>query len=106
MPVLNQLCWDLLEFLRSNHNGADKYAPSSEIERVFRIKGASVRQVINKLRCRGYPVCSDANGYFYAQSQSEIVSTIAQLLSRTRKINEAVHGLILSQQVEYGEWEG
>lgn len=90
---------DLLTYLRDCHTGAENYAPSAVIERVFGIGGVTVRQLINKLRCEGRPVCSDANGYFYAKNRGEINDTITHLLNRTRKINDAARGLVLSHQV-------
>jgi len=97
---------DVLAYLRNYHTGAEHFAPSEKIERVFGIGGVSVRQIINKLRCNGQPVCSDANGYFYAKNGNEINNTISQLLGRTRKINEAARGLVLSHQVFYDGMEG
>ena len=97
---------DVLAYLRDYHTGAENFAPSAEIERVFGIGGVSVRQIVNKLRCKGQPVCSDANGYYYAKNGNEINNTISQLLGRTKKINEAARGLVLSHQVFYDGTEG
>ncbi len=97
---------DLLAYLQANHAGAKNAVPSAVIERIFCLPGASVRQLVNKLRCEGRPVCSDANGYFYAQSRDEIDGTVSQLLSRTRNIGKAARGLILSRQVFTEETEG
>lgn len=92
---------DLLSFLRSNHTGSENPAPSVRLERVFGINGVAVRQIVNKLRCEGQPVCSNASGYFYAKSCEEIDNTVEQLLSRSRSINSAAQGLVLSRQIFY-----
>ena len=97
---------DILSFLRDKHTGAENFTPSADIERIFGIGGAAVREIVNKLRCKGQPVCSDANGYYYAKNTNEINNTISQLLGRTRKINEAARGLVLSHQVFYDGTEG
>ena len=57
---------------------------------------------INRLRCDGHPICSDATGYFYAARQSEIRATVAQLTGRISKIAAATKGLLKS----YDETEG
>jgi biotin operon repressor len=90
---------DILMYLRNNHTGAENFATSAKIERVFGIRNRAVRQIINKLRCDGQPICSDVNGYFYAKNQDEVNDTITQLLSRTKQISHAAQGLVLSQQI-------
>ena len=97
---------DILSYLRSNHIGAESCVQSCVIERAFGINGATVRQIVNKLRCDGQPICSDVNGYYFAKNRNEINNTITQLLSRTKKINDAAQGLVLSHQVFYDGLEG
>ena len=97
---------DVLFYLREKHTGAENFVPSRVIENVFGINGATLRQIINKLRCNGQPVCSDVNGYFYAKNRDEINNTLSQLLSRILKINEAVQGLVLSHQIFHDGTEG
>jgi biotin operon repressor len=84
----------LLDFLKQNHTGETKAVSSRELEAVFEIKGSMVRKLVNSLRCGGYPVCSDQNGYYYAASSSELRITIRQLSSRISKIAGAKNGLI------------
>jgi hypothetical protein len=89
----------ILIYLRDNHTGAENFVPSPVIEKYFGIKGVELRALINKLRCESQPVCSDGNGYYYARTVSEIDDTIAQLLSRIRKIDNAAQGLIRSREI-------
>ena len=49
---------------------------------------------INSLRSKGEPICSNYDGYFYADNQHEISATIAQLTSRIQKIAKARDGLV------------
>jgi len=97
---------DILFYLREKHIGAGNAVPSKIIENVFGINGATLRQIINKLRCDAQPVCSDVNGYYYAKNRNEINNTLSQLLGRTRKINEAAQGLVLSHQIFHDGTEG
>lgn len=83
-------------YLKTNHTGR-KYAASSKVlEKAFQIKGSEVRKIVNTLRCAGYPVCSDTVGYYYAATQEEINTTIAQLNGRITKISNARNGLLAS----------
>ena len=93
-------------FLREKHTGAENFVTSRVIENAFGMNGATLRQIINKLRCNGQPVCSDVNGYFYAKNRNEINNTLSQLLGRTKKINEAAAGLVLSHQIFHDGTEG
>ena len=97
---------DILSFLRNRHTGAGNAVQSVRIENIFDINGAAVRQTVNRLRCNGHPVCSNVDGYFYAQNANEINDTIQQLLSRTQKITDAAQGLVLSHQIFYDGGDG
>ena len=97
---------DILSLLRDRHTGAENFVRSVEIERSFDIKGVAVRQAVNRLRCNGQPVCSNADEYFYAKNANEINDTITQLLGRTKKIIDAAQGFILSHQIFYDGRDG
>ena len=84
---------ELCQLLKERHRGADKPISSKALESIFGVKGTEIRRTVNRLRCKGEPVCSDVDGYFYAAEQSEIDATIAQLTSRIRKIADARDGL-------------
>ena len=90
---------DILYYLREKHTGAENYVTSKVIENAFGINCTTLRQIINKLRRNGQPVCSNVNGYFYAKNRNEINNTLSQLLGRSKKINEAAQGLVLSHQI-------
>ena len=97
---------DVLLYLRDKHTGAENFVPSAVVEHTFGISGASLRQIVNRLRSNGQPVCSDGNGYFYAKNRDEINNTVTQLLRRTRKITDAAQGLVLSHQIFHDGTEG
>ena len=92
----------LCEHLKKYHRGQERAASSSELEAAFHIQGVELRRAVNRLRCDSYPICSDANGYFYAARQSEIKATVAQLNGRISKVAAAAKGLLKS----YEEMEG
>ena len=97
-PIDKALC----EYLKKYRQGQESAASSRELEAAFHVKGTELRRAVNRLRCSGYPICSDATGYFYAVRQSEIRATVAQLTGRISKIAAATKGLLKS----YEETEG
>ena len=66
------------------------------------VKGTELRRAVNRLRCDGHPICSDATGYFYAARQSEVRATVAQLTGRISKIAAATKGLLKSYEEKEG----
>ena len=92
----------LCEHLTQFHGGQESAASSRELEAAFHVKGTELRRAVNRLRCNGSPICSDATGYFYAARPSEIKATVAQLTGRITKISAAAKGLMKS----YEETEG
>lgn len=84
----------ILRHLKTHHSGRSRAAPSRALEVRFHLSGRKLRQAVNDLRCAGHPICSDENGYFYAETPQELEATIRQLLSRIGKIAEAKNGLV------------
>lgn len=89
----------LLHYLSSGHCGQENAVTSKELERLFQIKGSSVRQLVNMLRCEGNPICSDSTGYYYAETEFELKHSIGHLHSRAMNIMKARNGLIKSQNI-------
>ena len=92
----------LCEHLKKYHRGQESAASSKELVAAFHVKGTELRRAINRLRCNGQPICSDATGYFYAARQSEIRATVAQLTGRISKIAAAKNGLLKSYEEKEG----
>ena len=84
----------LYEYLQKYYRGADNPVSSKQLEAVFHVKGTEIRRLVNSLRSKGEPICSDMEGYYYAANQHEINATIAQLSSRINKIAKARDGLV------------
>lgn len=97
-PIDKALC----EYLKKYRRGQESVASSKELEAAFHVKGPELRQTVNRLRCDGHPICSDASGYFYAARQSEIRATVAQLTGRISKIAAATKGLLKSYEEQEG----
>lgn len=55
--------------------------------------GIDVRQVINTLRVRGYPICANGKGYWYARTKAELDEYIRSLKGRIGKEQEACDAL-------------
>ena len=66
----------LCEYLAKNFRGANNPVSSKTLETVFHVKGTEIRRLVNSLRCKGEPICSDLDGYYYADNQHEINATI------------------------------
>ena len=92
----------LCEYLKKYRRGQESAASSRELEAAFHVKGTELRRAVNRLRCNGYPICSNFTGYFYAARQSEIKATVAQLTKRISKIIAARNGLLKSYQGQEG----
>ena len=97
-PIDKALC----ENLKKYHYGQESAVSSRELEAAFHVDGRKLRRAVNRLRCDGYPICSNANGYFYAARQSEIKATIAQLTGRISQIDAAKSGLLKSCEEKGG----
>lgn len=54
----------------------------------------TVRNHINKARCKGIPICSCTSGYYYSEDKSDILETIDSLMSRTISVEKAISGLL------------
>ena len=55
-PIDKALC----EYLKKYRRGQESAASSKELEAAFHVKGTELRRAVNRLRCDGYPICSDA----------------------------------------------
>ena len=97
-PIDKALC----EYLKEYRRGQERAASSKELEAAFHVKGTELRRAVNRLRCNGHPICSDATGYFYAARQSEVRATVAQLTGRISKIAAATKGLLKSYEEKEG----
>lgn len=66
-------------------------------------EGADMRSIVHALRVKGYPICADSRGYYYASSRRELEEYTESLRGRIRKEQEAVTGLV-SSAVWFKPW--
>lgn len=57
------------------------------------VPGADMRQIIHALRVKGYPICANSRGYFYARTEESLSKFIVKLQSRLQSQEEALNGL-------------
>lgn len=55
--------------------------------------GADMRSIINALRTKGFPICADTNGYWYAKTSEELSAAIVKFQNRIDKEQQACDGL-------------
>ena len=84
---------ELAGYMEIFHCGEQYAAVSRELEMAFGIKGAELRALINALRRDGVPICSNEKGYFYAETDAELLRTIRHMSSRIAGISGAIRGL-------------
>lgn len=83
----------LLEYLKRACNGRGYRVSGAELEQTLGISGTDLRKLVNRLRQKGKPVCSDQSGYFYAATAGEVYSTIRQLRRMSDGLEAAIRGL-------------
>jgi hypothetical protein len=84
---------DLLNCLKRRHLGRENAVKSPALEARFGIRGTVLRAMVNELRCRGQPICSDESGYYYAKNEAELKATVSRFSSRIGKMAKARNGL-------------
>ena len=85
---------EICEYLRQFHRGKEKAVFSRELQHIFHLDGRNIRRNVAKLRQGGYPICSDENGYYYAESQTEISNTVGRLNGLVTAVSNARTGLL------------
>ena len=97
MTELNQQEKTVLEVIK-NHTKDSKIFDGA-IRRAVRTTdpaekpGAGLRRIINSLRQKGFAICSDTRGYWYAQSKGELLENAEALRGRAIKIINAAQGM-------------
>lgn len=56
-------------------------------------EGANMRSIIHALRVKGYPICANGKGYYYAQTSTELSAYIVSLGARIMQMEQASKGL-------------
>ena len=82
----------LIAYLKGAFKGRNKTIKSAELERAMEMSGTDLRKLVNKLRRKSIPICSGADGYFYAKTAGDILRTIRQLKVMIKGLQAAVDG--------------
>lgn len=90
----------ILDYLREYHVGKYNAVHCRELENIFKLDDRAVRRKISALRQEGYPICSGDMGYYYAESQKEINSTIHRLNDMLTGVANARTGLMYAPRNE------
>ena len=82
------------EYLQTHHTGRERAISIRSLNERYHIGGRTLRRIVSKLRQEGFPICSDATGYYYAENQKEINTTVAWLDELVTHISNARTGLL------------
>lgn len=83
-----------------NHVGKENPITGAEIQKQINLfdtdhkKGANLRQIINTLRDKGYTICANENGYYYAKNKFELYEYIQEFQNRIDEQQAACNVLI------------
>lgn len=80
-------------YLKGNCLGRRNAVKSPELEQTMGVSGNELRRQVNRLRRKRVPVCSGAEGYFYARNAGEIYATIKDLKAMMLGLGQAIDGL-------------
>ena len=86
----------ILECLKKNHTGKKNAVHSAELQRLFSLDDRAIRRKVSALRKEGYPICSGDMGYYYAESQKDINSTVGRLNDMMTGVGDARTGLMFA----------
>ena len=78
----------------TNHGSKENPVSNKEISSQLKLSETHIRNLINRARCEGIPICSCDKGYFYSEDKTEILTTIQSLMHRTIAVEKAVNGLV------------
>ncbi len=87
-------------YLKKYHVGKENAVHSKDLQRVFSVQGSTLRRNINILRQSGCPICSDQNGYYYAENQKEINDTVLRLNTLVTEISNPRTGMLYESVTE------
>ena len=83
----------LLEYLKTVCPGRSRVQKSIQLERSLQTSGDGLRGMVNRLRRRGEPIASSADGYFYAVNAGELYAAIQRLKRMVRGLEAAIRGM-------------
>jgi hypothetical protein len=90
---LDEVDMDLAFYLMRYAKGKEKVTNSGYL---FERYGPSsmIRRRVHKLRLAGYPICSNTNGYYWADTSDELAETYMFLKSYIDELNQVAAGIL------------
>ena len=74
-------------------NKLKHYQGSKKTSTELGVSNRVMRDCVHKLRVKGYPICSDKNGYWYGYDVQDVIKTKEWLQHRAQSILETCEGL-------------
>ncbi|CDC77392.1 uncharacterized protein BN580_00412 [Candidatus Colimorpha enterica] len=68
----------LYRYLKKYHTGRDNAIICKQLKMRFKVSEEAIRYYVSCLRKDGIPICSCMDGYYYPETHSEIVETVAR----------------------------
>lgn len=94
MDILNpeniKLTQDVSDYIKHN-NGKTVTAP--ELAERFHAHPSKIRGCVSLGRSMGFPICSNARGYYWSENPVDIKQTIDHIEDRINKQQNAVKGM-------------
>jgi len=97
--ALTQIEMEILDIIRSRV-GEENAIKDTEIRKIIDVPDpdkrkptAGLRDIVNSLRQKEYPICSGIKGYWYAKDIAELRENIEALDGRAIKIMTATKGM-------------
>lgn len=83
---------DVVKFLM-DYSDRENVIDSVQLAKRFDIKRIDVRNIVNKARSEGVPICSSRHGYYFSIDPADIQKTVNSLSGRVRAMNKAINGI-------------
>lgn len=95
----------LLQYLKRACAGENHLRSGRSLQNALHLSEKELQRRIHRLRCRGAPIASTRQGYFYAETAGELYATIRQMEKLRIGIDAAIHGLEAALE-DFGRPEG
>lgn len=83
----------IIDYLQREHCGKALAVKATELQRRFGVTPRQLRTIVSSARCEIIPICSDGNGYYFAESAEEIARTRAMIRAQAISMLNAARGL-------------
>lgn len=88
---LSSLDLSFAEYLKNYHSGRLNAVTARNMRQFG--SAVEIRSIVHSLRVEGVPICSCADGYYFATTSHEVYQTMKQLKSRIDNIENAYVGI-------------